>query len=96
MKNNITLIIIIILLIIMSGCAPNIDITTCTTNQMYLYTYGFFGGLWHGFIVVFSFIVSLFNADIAMYAVNNNGGWYNFGFILGSGALSIFGRRRVT
>ena len=34
-------------------------------------------------IVLFSFIGSLFSNDIAVWAVNNNGGWYTFGFVLG-------------
>lgn len=49
--------------------------------------YGFWGGLWHGFISPISFIGSLFNDNIDMWAVNNNGGWYTFGFVLGSGML---------
>jgi hypothetical protein len=48
---------------------------------------GFLAGLWHGWIVVFSFIGSLFAPDIAIYAVPNNGAWYNFGFAIGVGAL---------
>ncbi len=55
---------------------------------------GFLAGLWHGWIVVFSFIGSLFSPDIAIYAVPNNGGWYNFGFALGVGALFGGGPRR--
>lgn len=51
------------------------------------HVYGFWGGLWHGIIAPFSFIGSLFSDDIAMYAVNNNGGWYDFGFVLGVGIL---------
>jgi hypothetical protein len=33
------------------------------------------------------FILSLFMDDVAMYAVNNTGGWYDFGFVLGAGIL---------
>ena len=43
---------------------------------------GFFKGLLHGFIVLFSFIVSLFT-DYKIYAFPNAGGWYDFGFLLG-------------
>lgn len=50
--------------------------------------YGFWSGLWHGFIATFAFIGSLFSDDIAVYAVNNNGGWYDFGFMLGIGAFA--------
>lgn len=49
---------------------------------------GFFHGLFHGWIILFSFIGSLFSDDIAVYAVPNNGGWYDFGFALGVGAFS--------
>lgn len=45
---------------------------------------GFWKGLWHGFIMMFTFIISLFNDKVTMYEVANNGGWYNFGFLLGA------------
>ncbi len=44
---------------------------------------GFWLGLWHGFIFPIAFIVSLFVPDVALYAVPNNGGWYDFGFFVG-------------
>jgi hypothetical protein len=40
-------------------------------------------GLWHGFVFPFAWIGSLFDPQIAVYAVPNNGGWYDFGFFLG-------------
>jgi len=43
---------------------------------------GFFKGLLHGFILLFSFIASLFT-DYEIYAFPNAGGWYNFGYLLG-------------
>jgi len=43
---------------------------------------GFFKGLLHGFILFFSFIISLFT-DYEIYAFPNSGGWYDFGFLLG-------------
>ena len=46
-------------------------------------TPGFLWGLWHGFVFPFAWIGSLFDPDIAVYAVPNNGGWYDFGFFLG-------------
>jgi hypothetical protein len=50
---------------------------------------GFWQGLWHGIISPITFIVSLFNDNISIYEVHNNGGWYNFGFLFG--ATIIFG-----
>ena len=39
---------------------------------------GFLLGLWHGFIFPVAWIVSLFTTQVAIYAVPNNGGWYDF------------------
>jgi len=44
---------------------------------------GFWWGLWHGFVFPFAWIGSLFDPGIAVYAVPNGGGWYDFGFFLG-------------
>lgn len=44
---------------------------------------GFFSGLLHGFLIVFSFIISLF-ADYRIYAFPNSGGWYDFGYLIGA------------
>ena len=44
---------------------------------------GFLAGLWHGLICPVTFIVSLFNPKVRIYEQNNNGGWYDFGFVVG-------------
>jgi len=49
---------------------------------------GFWLGLVQGFIAPVTFIVSLFSHDVAVYAVPNNGAWYNFGFVLGIGGFA--------
>jgi hypothetical protein len=51
-------------------------------------TPGFWLGLWHGFIFPIAWIVSLFADSVAIYAVPNNGGWYDFGYFLG---IVVFG-----
>ena len=48
---------------------------------------GFWQGLWQGFISPITFLVSLVNSDINIYEVNNNGNWYNFGFMIGVSAV---------
>ena len=58
---------------------------------------GFWWGLWHGFIFPWAWIGSLFSPDIAVYAVPNTGGWYDFGFFLGITVLgggSFFGSKK--
>ena len=49
---------------------------------------GFLLGLWHGFIFPVAWVVSLFASNVAVYAVPNNGGWYDFGYFLG---IVVFG-----
>ena len=49
---------------------------------------GFLFGLWHGFIFPVAFVISLFTDQVAIYAVPNNGGWYDFGYFLG---IVVFG-----
>ncbi len=82
-KNYLTLLMAILLAFVFTGCADVETVEACMDDS----PYGFFGGLWHGMIVFFSFIGSLFSDDIAVYAVNNTGGWYDFGFMLGAGLL---------
>ena len=77
------------LVIILTGCAQSEAVKQCLTGH----TYGFFGGLWHGFIAPFDFIGMLFNDKITMYAQNNNGGLYALGFLLGSGGWGFFGSK---
>jgi hypothetical protein len=44
---------------------------------------GFWYGLWHGIISVISLVIHIFNENVGVYEVNNTGGWYDFGFLLG-------------
>ena len=73
----------VLIALFLTGCANVTPIADCVVGE----PYKFLGGLWHGVIAPFSFVCSLFIDDVAMYAVNNNGGWYDFGFVLGAGIL---------
>jgi hypothetical protein len=44
---------------------------------------GFWMGLWHGFILPVTFVISLFTDNVSVYEVVNDGNWYDFGFFLG-------------
>jgi hypothetical protein len=72
----------LVLTLLLSACAR--EVSTAVHPQ----APGFLLGLWHGFIFPLSWIGSLFNSDIAIYAVPNNGGWYDFGYFLG---IVVFG-----
>jgi hypothetical protein len=85
------IIIILLLSVAVLGCARSEMVNQCLTGH----TYGFFGGLWHGFIAPFDFIAMLFNNEITMYAQNNNGGLYALGFLIGSGGWGFLGGKGV-
>jgi hypothetical protein len=74
-------------LILLSSCANKEVVDACLEGQ----TYNFWGGLLHGIIAPFDLIAMLFRDDVTVYAQNNNGAWYAFGFILGSGGWGILG-----
>jgi len=59
-------------------------------------TPGFLLGLWHGFIFPVAWLVSLFMDKVAIYAVPNNGGWYDFGYFLGVVVFGVGARKSHT
>ncbi len=77
---------LLIVVVIASSCADVSHVEKCLPVEEH--TYGFWGGLWHGIISPLAFIGSLLSDNIDVYAKNNNGGWYDFGFLLGVGAFS--------
>lgn len=82
MKTKQTFILLLVLMVVLQSCADGQPVE-CVTGH----TYGFWGGLWHGLICWFDFVGMLIWDDVAVYAPNNNGGWYAFGFVLGAAGL---------
>ena len=72
--------IIMLILFFMTSCAPG-------NEKFDVDPAGFLYGLWHGFISLISFIVSLFNHNVHIYEIENSGWAYDLGFIIGA---SIF------
>ncbi len=87
MKRNIILPIVIVLIaILMTSCFASGNPYEGVADDFGT-TAGFLRGIWHGFLCPFTFIVSLFTDGIHFYEVHNNGGWYNFGFVLGASII---------
>jgi hypothetical protein len=81
---------VLITISLVTGCADVTNVQDCIPAGEH--TYGFWGGVWHGMIQPFSFIGSLIWDDVDVYARNNNGGWYDFGFVGGLGLMiKLFG-----
>jgi hypothetical protein len=76
----------------LAALAPALLLSACAAQQqadaVAPAAPGFWLGLWHGFIFPVAWIVSLFMDKVAIYAVPNNGGWYDFGYFLG---IVVFG-----
>jgi len=82
MKTVLILVALVLLCVLLVGCAagPNRLANSANTQGKVA---GFWLGLWHGLIAPVTFVISLFSNTVEMYEVHNNGGWYNFGFLLG-------------
>jgi hypothetical protein len=57
---------------------------------------GFWAGVWHGLIYPLTFLVSLFIDGVSIYETHNNGRWYEFGFVLGTGFHVTYNISRVS
>lgn len=68
----------VVIVVGLAGCAATGNELARSSSEV-----GFWLGLWHGFISPVTFIISLFNESVGIYAVRNNGGWYDFGFMIG-------------
>ena len=82
MNKMIVFMMVLVMVLLLGACAagPNALEGTPTLSGE---PAGFLLGVWHGFISMFTFIVSLFSDQVGVYEVYNNGNWYDFGFILG-------------
>jgi hypothetical protein len=78
------ILLIVGMLMLVSGCADSVTFEQAATME----PVGFWYGFWHGLTVGFAFIGSLFDDSISIYAVYNNGGWYDFGYVLGIAGLA--------
>ena len=82
--------------------AATLALTACAATQSDVAvthaadTPGFWLGLWHGFIFPVAWVVSLFMDKVAVYAVPNNGGWYDFGYFLGIVVFGVGARKSRT
>lgn len=82
--------------VLLSSCAPDPNPAVGTGED----SPGFLMGLWHGIIIFFTFVISLFTDDVSVYEVANDGNWYDFGFFLGAmmslggGGAGARGRRK--
>ncbi|WP_326523737.1 hypothetical protein [Sphingomonas sp.] len=80
------------LLLPLAACAKQVSSVVSAAPD----TPGFLLGAWHGFIFPVAWVLSLFLPDVAVYAVPNNGGWYDFGYFLGIVVFGVGARKTKT
>ncbi len=80
------------MVLLLASCADKSNTTVSCIQECH--TYGFWGGLLHGLIALPDFIgMLIWPEDVTVYAQDNNGAWYAFGFLFGIGGFSggLFG-----
>ena len=80
---------LVVAALLLAACAATQTAATVTPTAT---APGFWLGVWHGFIFPVAFHVSLFRPDVAIYAVPNAGGWYDFGYFVGIVFLGVGAR----
>jgi hypothetical protein len=82
MKRTVIVLIVVVTALLLAGCAagPNALVGSADDEGRLA---GFWLGIWHGVIAPVTFVISLFSERVHLYEVHNNGGWYNFGFMIG-------------
>jgi hypothetical protein len=88
MKNSMMFLLVCLGLVFLSGCADANTLVGQIRDGANAPA-GFWRGLWHGICAPFSLIGIMFGMDIGVYEYYNTGNWYNFGFLLGCGALGV-------
>ena len=96
MRRSVLLAAVLVAAMVLASCAPAPNTAEKTPNAEG-HTAGFLLGIWHGLISPITFVISLFSKNVRLYEVHNNGGWYNFGFVIGAGLFlsgGILGRKK--
>ena len=81
-----------IALITLAALALAACVATESANAVQPNAPGFLLGVWHGFIFPVAFIISLFTDKIDVYAIPNNGVWYDAGYFCGICFLGVGAR----
>ena len=86
-RNRRAAVLIVLTLIAVAGLAGCAASANPVVNPPGQHVAGFWLGLWQGFICPFTLIISWFSDSVGVYDVHNNGGWYDFGFVLGASMI---------
>ena len=82
MKRTSVVMVLMVFVLVFASCAAGSNPQVDTAGAQGVIA-GFWRGVWHGIIAPITFLISLFSDHVRVYEVHNNGGWYDFGFLLG-------------
>jgi hypothetical protein len=83
MFKKLTVLFLLISFVLLAGCSlPNRNPLQDTPDNHGKIA-GFWKGFWHATVKPVSSVWSLFNTDVTIYEVHNNGFWYNMGYTSG-------------
>ena len=82
MPARIILFLLCLIVIAAASCAPGPNRLVDTPDEDGKVA-GFWHGLWHGFILLFTFIASLLWDEVFIYEAHNTGHLYDLGFLFG-------------
>jgi hypothetical protein len=74
------------LITVFIGGAPGPDHLTLMAHATSMRPDNFWPGLWHGFTFPVNFVTGFFHGN-GVYSLNNDGGWYNLGYLMGAGSM---------
>ena len=80
-RKSCLLLLVVVLALVFMNCGPGHENWNQEINPGN--KAGFWIGVWHGVIIIVTFVVSLFTNDVGIYEINNTGWPYNLGFIIG-------------
>jgi len=78
---NLALGLIVVAALALLSCAPGDDRWNQEINPDH--EAGFWAGIWHGLIIIITFVISLFTKEVGIYEASNTGWPYNLGFLIG-------------
>ncbi len=82
MNRYVMIMVSILILVMLTGCLAEPNVYEQKPDEVEEIA-GFWQGIWHGVTTPFAFIISLFSDKVGIYEIENNGNWYNFGFVIG-------------
>ncbi|UCG44259.1 MAG: hypothetical protein JSU73_06545 [candidate division WOR-3 bacterium] len=77
MRKKLLIVLLLGMVVLALSCAPGNERWSVDNRA------NFWAGLWHGLIIIVTFVVSWFTSEVGIYEANNVGFGYNIGFILG-------------